>query len=760
MSPVLAEVVAQRLDPAETEGLRDRVAGSLEPAGRLAEALDCRLGGDGAATLALLERRGHELVAQGYGARVAAVLTSPPMTRTAALDGILGEALQSTGDWDGAIDRFARVRQTIADGRLPAATAWRYGALLYLRGESDEAEAVLDTANLDGAASADRALVSAWLSSTLWSRGDTERSAGAATVALGLGAEDDVPAALAAAHVAAALVAASAGDRRSNERHYRAALTAAQHAGDSVQLTRIRANLSSRALEESDYRLAIVEADRALSVGSGHRFFVALAMCNRAEALLCLGEVDEARATLLEVIETYSALGSLVVCAPQCLLGVIDRERGDLARARVSFERAVQLAEQADDAHTLVFALAGLAKTLCQDDPEAASALVGRAIAMASSLERAPALCAAATVHLWAGDPGAAGRVAADAEAEARRTADRASLAEALALRGIAERPASVALLEAAVELWEEVGNPIGRQRAALALAVCRGNHEAVVGLREELAGRGVTPDLGPPQDGTSLERPTSGAELVITTLGRFTVQRHGARLPTNAWQSRKARDLLKLLVGRRGRSIAREAAAEALWPGEPPGPLANRLSVALSTLRKVLDPERAHPADHFVASDGQTLALRLVNVNVDVVGFLEAASGAVALASDGGPAGAETELRAAEALYTGDFLEEDLYEDWAVDCREAARAASLEISRLLARGATERDDDETASRHLRRLLERDPYDEDAWIALVGAQSRLRRYGEARRQHAIYVRRMGELGSEPVALAQTVDARP
>jgi hypothetical protein len=42
----------------------------------------------------------------------------------------------------------------------------------------------------------------------------------------------------------------------------------------------------------------------------------------------------------------------------------------------------------------------------------------------------------------------------------------------------------------------------------------------------------------------------------------------------------------------------------------------------------------------------------------------------------------------------------------------------------------------------------------------MAAQLRLRRYGEARRQHAVYTRRMAELAIAPVPLAQTVDARP
>jgi DNA-binding SARP family transcriptional activator len=100
------------------------------------------------------------------------------------------------------------------------------------------------------------------------------------------------------------------------------------------------------------------------------------------------------------------------------------------------------------------------------------------------------------------------------------------------------------------------------------------------------------------------------------------------------------------------------------------------------------------------------------------------------------------------------------VYEDWAVDCREEARSTAQAVSRALARAAIRLGSEEDATRYLRRLLERDPYDADAWTAFLGAQLRMRRYGEARRQHAVYARRMAELAIEPVPLARTVDARP
>jgi DNA-binding SARP family transcriptional activator len=171
-----------------------------------------------------------------------------------------------------------------------------------------------------------------------------------------------------------------------------------------------------------------------------------------------------------------------------------------------------------------------------------------------------------------------------------------------------------------------------------------------------------------------------------------------------------------------------------------------------LSTVRKVLDPNRDRSTDHYIAADAQSLALRVDHVEIDVVTFLRAADEAT-----GG--GSPEALREAERLYTGDFLEDDLYEDWAVDCREHARSVALEVSRRLAETAVRGGDDEDATRHLRRILERDPHDEAAWIDLIAALGRMRRYGEARRQHALYARRMAELDVAPVALATALAGR-
>src|SRR5204862_6963790 len=96
--------------------------------------------------------------------------------------------------------------------------------------------------------------------------------------------------------------------------------------------------------------------------------------------------------------------------------------------------------------------------------------------------------------------------------------------------------------------------------------------------------------------------------------LGGFRIRRAGESVPIGAWRSKKARDLAKILVAQGGRPASRELLIDLLWPGEDPAQVGNRLSVALSTVRATLDPDKRYPADHFVDASGGAFALRLEN--------------------------------------------------------------------------------------------------------------------------------------------------
>ena len=169
----------------------------------------------------------------------------------------------------------------------------------------------------------------------------------------------------------------------------------------------------------------------------------------------------------------------------------------------------------------------------------------------------------------------------------------------------------------------------------------------------------------------------------------------------------------------------------ETLWPGEEPRAVTRRLSVALATLRAVLDPDKRHPADHFVGGDRDALQVDLSHLPVDVERFLAtAAAGQYALA---------------ESLYTGDFLEEDPYEDWAQPLRDEARATYVTVLRALAAGTWRAGDADGAIQRYLRVLEIDGWDEGAHLSLVGVLDAAGRHGEARRHYRTYTSRMAEI---------------
>jgi DNA-binding SARP family transcriptional activator len=183
------------------------------------------------------------------------------------------------------------------------------------------------------------------------------------------------------------------------------------------------------------------------------------------------------------------------------------------------------------------------------------------------------------------------------------------------------------------------------------------------------------------------------------------------------------------------------------LGPHAPVARATTRLSVTLSTLRAVLDPEKVSPADHYVASTGGMLWLRAAHTNIDVEEFL--AEARTALARRGAGEDVLEDLARVEAGYTGDFCDEDVDAPHLTALREEARATYISILRCLAEDHARRDDPDSAGRYLLRLLAQDPYDEPAHLALVRTLDRARRYGEARRMYRAYTRRMAELDVEP-----------
>lgn len=176
--------------------------------------------------------------------------------------------------------------------------------------------------------------------------------------------------------------------------------------------------------------------------------------------------------------------------------------------------------------------------------------------------------------------------------------------------------------------------------------------------------------------------RTRSGASLTIRLLGGFDL-RHGAErrvLPRRACEI-----LLAHLCLRRG-PVSRETLAEAIWPGASADASRNRFDVALSAIRRVLEPE-AGPRGPFriLSSQAGFCALSKGTVVVDVERFESAADRCepwrrlLRVRSHSDPApfrlkdarDAMRDLKAALELYGGELLSGRDLDPWLLTARE-----------------------------------------------------------------------------------------
>ena len=210
------------------------------------------------------------------------------------------------------------------------------------------------------------------------------------------------------------------------------------------------------------------------------------------------------------------------------------------------------------------------------------------------------------------------------------------------------------------------------------------------------------------------------------------------------------------MLVCLRGRPLPRDVALERLWPDDDPAKASSKLSVALATMRSVLDPDKEFRADHYVRADGDAIVLDPDTVPTDIDQFLAGASTALTELRRQRGERTVAMLAAVEARYQGDVFEDDPYVDWFVPLREEARAVYLNVTRELAAIRAASDDLDDAIRLFLRLLEREPYDEAAHVDLVRALSAVGRHGDARRRYQHYADRMRELDLEPRSFAAAI----
>ena len=216
-----------------------------------------------------------------------------------------------------------------------------------------------------------------------------------------------------------------------------------------------------------------------------------------------------------------------------------------------------------------------------------------------------------------------------------------------------------------------------------------------------------------------------SAPTLEIYCLGTFQVRVGWKRI--EQWRSIKSKSLLKYLIAQEGRPVSKDILMEALWPGCEPSLANNNLKAAVRSLRQTLSLVQG-TGDSFawvLFQDGNYRLNLEADLWVDVEQFEYHWRAGRQLEKEGKVAEAISEHETAEALYKGDYLEDDLYEDWTSLRREALKDTYLAILGRLADYSMQKEDYDGCIVYCQKILTKDSCREDAYRRLMCCHSRL-----------------------------------
>jgi DNA-binding SARP family transcriptional activator len=246
-------------------------------------------------------------------------------------------------------------------------------------------------------------------------------------------------------------------------------------------------------------------------------------------------------------------------------------------------------------------------------------------------------------------------------------------------------------------------------------------------------------PESAPP---VAVAASTAAPTLQVHTLGPLRISIEGAARSADVWRYTRPRELLLyLLANPEGRT--KEQIGLLFWPDASPAQVKNSFHVTLHHLRKVLgrsewiifeneryriNPELGYDFDAALFEQEITAALRQTRA---------------------GEAPADR-LRAALALYRGDFLEEESAGDWHLEIRDHLRRLHVEGLFALGELLMQSEQFREAAEVYQKIVQKEDLQEEAHRRLMLCRARMGQRAEALRHYERLVRLLAaELDAEP-----------
>jgi DNA-binding SARP family transcriptional activator len=238
------------------------------------------------------------------------------------------------------------------------------------------------------------------------------------------------------------------------------------------------------------------------------------------------------------------------------------------------------------------------------------------------------------------------------------------------------------------------------------------------------------------------------GPHLRIRCLGPLVIESEAGTL-SGAWTRQRAGQVLGYLLSERDRLVPGEELAEALWPETGPSVLGT-VRYFVHVLRDHLEPqrERRRPST-FIQFRSGGYVLNRTAMEIDADTFEKKSKQGLAAAARHEPAAEETLTQAVQA-YSGDFLADQPYAEWASAERDRLHTLASSTLRGLIRIHTDAGSGERARILRARLAEMEPLDEGVHRHLILDDLRERRHSEAARRYELLTKRMRrEIGRDP-----------
>ena len=237
---------------------------------------------------------------------------------------------------------------------------------------------------------------------------------------------------------------------------------------------------------------------------------------------------------------------------------------------------------------------------------------------------------------------------------------------------------------------------------------------------------------------------------LFALFFGSFSLYRGRQRLSIGS--RRTISELGTYLIAHAGKAIARDALMDLLWPEVDPARAAHRLHVAVSDLRRIVDAP-GDPSVVRLRDDSYQISTRSVATDCELFEQHYQRGRRAVLQHD--DAAAAVAFEAALQLYTGEFLADYPYLEWAAQKRAHYAERHLGALTALCEHAAQRRDYAVVEEYARAILAVDNLREQAYRHLMRAHYYLGRRASAIRQYracAVVLER--ELGAAPSLLTQ------